>query len=116
VNLSEELRLILIRKYYALMKKLRIDSSALERPRPLTFDEFMLCAVSAGLQRLMQALGAYAFLGLQKKKRPYLHFIRPGITNLQQMMAKLEKLPGQTLKLENLRELVAKIKKKDNHW
>jgi hypothetical protein len=46
------------------------------------FDEFALYFREASAQRLMQALGAYGFLGLKKNKPDFLKHIDNGIKNL----------------------------------
>jgi N-acetylmuramate 1-kinase len=46
------------------------------------WDEFMENFRDAAAQRLMQALGAYGFLGLTKKKPAFLQYIEPGLKNL----------------------------------
>jgi aminoglycoside/choline kinase family phosphotransferase len=45
-------------------------------------NEFIINFWEASTQRLMQALGAYGFLGLKKKKPDFLRHINNGITNL----------------------------------
>jgi len=45
--------------------------------------EFRETLARCACQRLMQALGAYGFLGLVKEKRAFLHHIRPAVRNLQ---------------------------------
>jgi aminoglycoside/choline kinase family phosphotransferase len=47
-----------------------------------TWDEFKENFSDAAAQRLMQALGAYGFLGLTKKKPAFLQYIEPGLKNL----------------------------------
>ena len=44
------------------------------------------CVLAAGLQRLMQALGAYGFLGHVKGKRVFLQHIPRGLANLQDLL------------------------------
>ena len=63
---------------------------------PDNFDAiFDLCA----MQRLMQALGAYSFLGLVKERAEFLKHIAPALGYLKQVLARL---PG----LESLRRLL----------
>ena len=51
------------------------------------FDEkLQLCA----MQRLMQALGAYSYLGLVKKNRAFLAHIQPGLYSLGTVMTRLD--------------------------
>lgn len=46
------------------------------------------------LQRLMQALGAYGFLGLKKGKRQFLQYIPVAVERLDQVLAEVEGLDG----------------------
>ncbi len=66
------------------------------------------CLITAGLQRNMQALGAYGFLGLNQGKKQYLDFIprglellKEGIHNLRQSNSSVN-LPGLTALIERL--------------
>jgi N-acetylmuramate 1-kinase len=59
---------------------------------------FRRCA----MQRLMQALGAYGYLGLVKGSKPFLHYITPAIQSLRSL---LETQPG----LEKLGETIAHL-------
>jgi hypothetical protein len=45
-------------------------------------DAFVINFWEASAQRLMQALGAYGFLGLKKRKSAFLQHINNGINNL----------------------------------
>ncbi len=47
----------------------------------------------ASAQRLMQALGAFGFLGLRKGLKPFLEFIPPGLQNLHHAAANVASLP-----------------------
>jgi hypothetical protein len=51
-------------------------------PGKYTGDEFAENFHNAAAQRLMQALGAYGFLGLEKKKSAFLQYIESGLKNL----------------------------------
>ena len=61
-------------------------------------DKFQLCA----MQRLMQALGAYTYLGLVKKNRAFLAHIPAALDSLGEV---LEKIPG----LERLQSSLAPV-------
>jgi len=54
------------------------------------FQEFFLLASA---QRLMQALGAYGFLGLKREKPHFLNHIRPALENLIAVTAESGSLP-----------------------
>lgn len=63
------------------------------------FDEiFRLCA----MQRLMQALGAYGFLGLVKGNTPFLNHIPPAIESLRSLVADIAGLEKLHDALSNL--------------
>jgi hypothetical protein len=47
----------------------------------------------ASVQRLMQALGAYAFLGIERGLKEYLAHIPPGLANLQDAARKAATMP-----------------------
>jgi len=55
--------------------------------------EFVHNFREASAQRLMQALGAYGFLGLKKNKPDFLKHVDPGINNLSAAAAAVETLP-----------------------
>lgn len=57
-----------------------------------------LCA----MQRLMQALGAYGFLGLVKRNQAFLEHIPKALTSLQQIVAKIDGLEALDLLLREL--------------
>jgi len=86
VMFSDSERYELLSFYYEL-SKLEIDLSVFHD----TFWE-------ASAQRLMQALGAYGFLGLKKELKPYLNHIPAGLQNLQLAAT-------QAVSLRRLREL-----------
>ena len=55
----------------------------------MAFDEiYRLCAV----QRLMQALGAYGFLGLAKGKDQFLAHVPPALASLREVTADVPEL------------------------
>ncbi len=58
-----------------------------------SFTQFESQMLTCGLQRLMQALGAYGFLGLVKNKRNYLEFIPNGLANLREVAGKTNDYP-----------------------
>ncbi len=86
VNFTDEERNELISFYHQLMRK------------PVSIDEFTARFWEASAQRLMQALGAYGFLGLKKNKPDFLMHIHGGIRNLLMAASLCGNLP-------NLREL-----------
>ncbi|NWF91630.1 MAG: phosphotransferase [Syntrophaceae bacterium] len=70
VEFGDDQRMELLLYYYGLSK------------RGLTWKEFQKIFWEASAQRLMQALGAYGFLGLRKGLKTYLDHIPSGLRNL----------------------------------
>ena len=64
----------------------------------MDWDSFRTAFLEASAQRLMQALGAYAFLGIQKGLKEYLSHIPLGLSNLQEAA----KMAGTLPQLEKL--------------
>lgn len=67
-------------------------------PSGLNWNDFQRAFFEAASQRLMQALGAYGFLGLKKGKKQFLNHIPAGLRNLRQAVRQAGSLPI----LENL--------------
>lgn len=59
---------------------------------------FDLCA----MQRLMQALGAYGFLGLVKERAHFLDHIQPALASLREVVARISDLHSLRSLLDNL--------------
>jgi aminoglycoside/choline kinase family phosphotransferase len=59
-----------------------------------------LCA----MQRLMQALGAYGFLGLVKGQKSFLQYIASAVRSLRDVVAKIDNLKPLASFLDELRE------------
>ena len=93
VILSDSERYELLSFYYEL-SKLEIDLAAFQN----TFWE-------ASAQRLMQALGAYGFLGLKKELKTYLNHIPAGLRSLHLAATQVASLP-------RLRELIWQCKER----
>ncbi len=66
--------------------------------------------ITAGLQRNMQALGAYGFLALTKGKRDYLAYVPWGFRMLLDGLSRLESLATPPLRLERLTRLLRGLK------
>ena len=81
VNLSEEEAIDLLGFYYGLSKK--------DMEWPLFVERFW----EASAQRLMQALGAYGFLGKTKGLKGFLDHIPSGISNLHRSVTRVSSLP-----------------------
>jgi aminoglycoside/choline kinase family phosphotransferase len=69
------------------------------------FEAFSDRFVLAGIQRNMQALAAFSFLGLKKGKKEFLEFIRPGIGLLEEGLTESGRFPVTS-------SLVSRIKEK----
>ncbi len=89
VRFSEEEHDKLLAFYYGLSK------------RNMTWSDFQQLFWEASTQRLMQALGAYGFLGLQKGLTAFLDHIPAGLANLERAVSHVPALP-------HLRELLDK--------
>ncbi len=81
-----------------------VDFSEEERSRLLSFyydlerwdldwEVFRNAFWEASVQRLMQALGAYGFLGLKREIKPFLEYIPPGLRNLRHAASQVIRLP-----------------------
>ncbi|MEK6654584.1 MAG: phosphotransferase, partial [Thermodesulfobacteriota bacterium] len=81
ITFREEERLFLLRHYHEISGS-HYDGEA--------FRELFLLASA---QRLMQALGAYGFLGLRRGKPHFLAHIRPALENLVAVTAEAGRLP-----------------------
>lgn len=68
----------------------------------LTWEQFESDCRIAGLQRILQALGAYAFLSEKKKKRRYSKFIPPALKRLHSLLEDENRFPA-------LRHLVTQL-------
>ncbi|HDQ04789.1 MAG TPA: hypothetical protein ENN23_09575 [Deltaproteobacteria bacterium] len=80
VKFTTEERTELIKFYYELMNP------------ACSFDEFVQNFWEASAQRLMQALGAYGFLGSKKGKKEFLGHIDNGLDNLLMAVNNVERL------------------------
>ncbi|MEM9399615.1 MAG: phosphotransferase [Verrucomicrobiota bacterium] len=82
VHFSIDQRLELLEYYYKLKQN-----------RTHNWKAFCKHFHEAAAQRLMQALGAYGFLGLKRKKTDFLQHIPKGLSNLQETTQLAETLP-----------------------
>ncbi|MEQ8169483.1 MAG: phosphotransferase [Candidatus Eremiobacterota bacterium] len=63
------------------------------------------------MQRLMQALGAYGFLGIVKGKKDFLNYINPALILLLDALNHTEEFPEITVLIEKLKKLFEKFSK-----
>ncbi len=85
VSLSEKQRDELIDFYYSLKR---------EAGHTETIDTFRHRLFLCATQRLMQALGAYGFLGISKEKTSFLQHIPAALEGLQEVAVKHKTFPG----------------------
>jgi hypothetical protein len=52
------------------------------------------------MQRLMQALGAYGFLGIVKERKDFLVHIKPALANLREVLGRIAGLEPLSALLE----------------
>lgn len=100
VALSKKLRTSLIDYYYELFRQ-----SDLAKTIKFSREEFAKFAATAALQRNMQALGAYGFLGLKKGKKEYLQHIPTGLEYLKDGLMALQSY-NPACQLPKLTEMV----------
>jgi aminoglycoside/choline kinase family phosphotransferase len=81
VFFTDDERLELLRYYY------RLSSPGFDWP------EFQDLFWAAAAQRLMQALGAYGFLGLKRGRQEFLTHVANGLTNLIDASTRAKSLP-----------------------
>ena len=91
VPIHERQRLELLRYYYDL------------QPRSVAWEAFQDAFHESSAQRLMQALGAFGFLGLRRNKKDFLAHIPSGLRRLAEAASRSERLPA-------LRRLVARCR------
>ncbi len=104
VDLAPGLRATLAERY-----RMRLA----ERGGPeLSADQLREHLTVAGLQRSMQALGAFAFLSLVKGKAGFREFVAPGLSRLEEGLAELEELNVPPAPLSCLAEIVARARER----
>lgn len=84
VCLSEEERIEMVRFYF--------ESSSSAKSWSAFLESFRI----AGVQRLMQALGAYGFVGLKQGKKEFLGYIPAGLDHLIDALGRCDRFPKLT--------------------
>jgi len=79
--------------------------------RDISWQQFQQVFWEASTQRLMQALGAYGFLGLKKGLHAFLDHIPAGIANLQRAASHVPALPHLRELLEQCRQCIEVYKR-----
>jgi len=92
--LTYDLMSLLLDPYVALDAGLRAGflnrfAAAAASAGAFTGEDIRAMALAAGLQRIMQALGAYGFLGRVKGKRVFLDYIPAGLAVLREILGEL---------------------------
>ena len=101
VDIPKDLRKELEVYYYEKLQGTGVNKLIFPR------EQFRKYTVIAGLQRNMQALGAFAFLSFFKGKKRYLDFIPGGVENLIEGIEELESLPDRPFSLSKLLEILS---------
>jgi hypothetical protein len=94
-----------------LAERYRHRLAELGGPR-LSADELYRHLVVAGLQRNMQALGAFCFLSLVKGKGQFRRFVRPGLARLEEGLGEFAALGEAGFGLEALAHLVGEARER----
>jgi len=102
IEISKELRTSLIDYYYELFSQSKLT----EKIR-FSRKEFAKFATTATLQRNMQALGAYSFLGFKKGKKKYLNHIPQGVAYLKNGLHEFQQY-NQDCPLPKLTDMIMK--------
>ena len=97
VNMDVEMEESILKGYFEFLKSMVFFEKS--------YDEFIYQYNLVALQRLMQALGAYGFLGLKKGKRQFLQYIDPALSLLNRT---IEGVDGFPRILEIVREAAEK--------
>lgn len=102
VDLGDDLRASLLERFAA-------ASAAAGGPAPRGTADLRRDTTLAGLQRVLQALGAFAFLSNVKGKRAFRDHIPLAWNHLNDLLDDLERLPPPAPRMAKLRRLVAII-------
>jgi aminoglycoside/choline kinase family phosphotransferase len=92
-----------------LLDRFRRASAAAGGPAPRAESDLRHDATLAGLQRVMQALGAFAFLSNIKGKRAFRSHIPLAWKHLQDLLCDLDRLPPPAPRMATLRRIIAII-------
>lgn len=101
VNLPREIQNRLLDDYYAFLRDNRFV--------PYSPDEFLQQFLRISMQRLMQALGAYGFLGLVKGKKKFLQYIPAALGLLTDTLGGVRDFPLIKEAVEEARDVIEKI-------
>lgn len=101
VPLPPDIRKKLMKYYFA-----KFADKNLPDELRISHDELAKFAIVAGLQRLMQALGAYCFLSFKKGKKSFLKHIPAGRKNLKLLLEMSQKLDFYNNGLHILKKII----------
>jgi aminoglycoside/choline kinase family phosphotransferase len=93
----------------ALLDRFARASAAAGGPAPRAAADLRRDATLAGLQRVMQALGAFAFLSNVKGKQAFRSHIPLACRHLRDLLAELDRCPPPAPRMANLQRIVAII-------
>jgi len=97
VDMTDDERLDLLSYYYRIL------------PEKPGWEEFQHRFYEASAQRLMQALGAYGFLGLKRGRRAFLEHIPRGVAHLCSVLSKTGSLPFLSNTVRSCRKVVDRV-------
>lgn len=97
----------------ALTLRYRSTARAAGLPLPEDPADFAAGLCLAGLQRMMQALGAYGFLSRVKGKREYLRFVPAALSHLESLLRAARDLGVQPGPLPRLEAAVAEVRSRE---
>jgi aminoglycoside/choline kinase family phosphotransferase len=94
-DVKDELKKYYFDKYYDIAGK-----------KILNYDDFLTVYRQCAIQRLMQALGAYGFLGLVKEKKEFLKYIPNALCRIRSILDQSSGLNGLKRLLDVIPEAV----------
>jgi len=97
MDMTDEERLDMLSYYYRIM------------PEKSEWEEFQNRFHEASAQRLMQALGAYGFLGLTRGRTAFLGHIPRGVDHLGSALSKIKSLPVLSDTVCSCRKIVGRV-------
>lgn len=101
VKIPSATRRKLLKYYYR-----ELNSRNIPEKMRMTENDFAKFAIITGLQRNMQALGAYAFLSLVKGKKRFLEYIPGGLKHLREGLQEFDSFKDWNFSLAKLKELI----------
>jgi len=97
VEITDEERLDLLSCYYRMI------------PQKQAWEEFRSGFYEASAQRLMQALGAYGFLGLTRGRTAFLDHVPQGLSHLFSALSKIKSLPMLSDTVQSCQKIIGRV-------